>query len=224
MSSIHMENIYPAIDLNIPKRLEEATFALGWFWGPDARFGLTKGVYKTRVGYAGGAKKNPNYHDLGDHSETVQIEYNPSEITYGELLNIFWNSHTPANEPWGRQYMSVIFYQNDIQKGLAIKSKNEHEKKIGKKLYTEILPLTNFHLAETYHQKYYLQLARELATELKDIYPKANDFINSTATAHINGYIKGYGSMTQLTSEIKRLGLSEKAQKRLIQIVDGYGK
>jgi hypothetical protein len=71
----------PPIDLSVPARIETATFALGWFWGPDSRFGSIKGVIRTRVGYTGGKKKNPTYHSLGDHSESIQIDYDPSMIS-----------------------------------------------------------------------------------------------------------------------------------------------
>lgn len=218
-----MRNL-PLIDLNVPKQLEIATFAIGWFWGPDAQFGLTKGVVSTVVGYAGGSKENPTYNDLGNHSETIQINYDSKIISFDELLDIFWRSHSPEYISPSRQYMSMIFYHSEEQKDKAYKSKEDEEKRRKVKIYTEIQPFTKFYLAENYHQKYYLQLVRELMNELGNRYLSFTDFINSTAAAHINGYIKGYGTIERLNKEIDDLGLSDKGKKRLIQIVEGYGR
>jgi peptide methionine sulfoxide reductase MsrA len=68
------------------------------------------GVIRTRVGYAGGTKADPSYHSLGDHSETVEVVYNPEVVSYESMLKVFWESHNPVNRSWSRQYMSAIFY------------------------------------------------------------------------------------------------------------------
>lgn len=214
----------PLIDLKKAKKFETATFAMGWFWGPDAQFGLTHGVVRTRVGYSGGAKDNPTYYDLGNHTESIQVDFDSSIISFEELLNIFWSSHTPQYKAPSRQYMSIAFYHDDDQRKIAEKTKQEYEKRINSKVYTEITPFSRFYLAENYHQKYYLQLARELMKELGDIFNNFEEFIGSTAVAHVNGYIKGYGTLESLSKEIKDLGLSEKGQDRLKQIVEGYGR
>lgn len=216
-------NNLPIIDLNRPKQIETATFAMGWFWGPDAQFGITDGVVSTRVGYSGGTKENPSYYDLGDHSEAIQIDYDPNIISYDELLDIFWKNHSPEYKAPLRQYMSIIFY-NKEQKKKAYETKMKEEKLSNSKIYTEVLQLVKFFPAENYHQKYYLQLTRELMNEFSGIYPNFNDFINSTAAAHVNGYIKGCGSIGMLKKEIKNLGLSEKSNNRLLEIVKGYGR
>ncbi len=88
---------------------ETATFALGCFWGPDARFGSFDGVIRTRVGYAGGTTADPTYHDIGNHTEAVQLEYDPSEITYTTLLMIALESHDPRRQPSKRQYQHILF-------------------------------------------------------------------------------------------------------------------
>jgi methionine-S-sulfoxide reductase len=84
------------MDREIAVRMETASFALGCFWGPEARFGVINGVVHTRVGYAGGTTPHPRYRDLGDHSETVQVDFDPAVITYAELLDVFWKSHNPS--------------------------------------------------------------------------------------------------------------------------------
>ncbi len=93
-----------------------------------------------------------------------------------------------------------------------------------KKIETAILPYTNFYIAEDYHQKYYLQLHRAIADEYKRCLGSVEAFVASTATARVNGYIKGYGTMEGLHRELPQLGLSEAAEKRLEQIVEGYGR
>lgn len=214
----------PVIDKIIPENIETATFALGWFWGPDARFGLTEGVIRTRVGYAGGTKDNPTYHSLGDHTETIQINYDPTKISYEELLDIFWSMHNPKIPTYSRQYMSIIFFHNKEQEKLAMKTRTQEIERENSEVYTEIIPYSKFYLAETYHQKYYMQLVQDFKKEFRTIYPKAKDFMNSTAAAHINGYIKGYGKMKLLKNELNDLGLSASSCKRLLDIVDGYGR
>lgn len=145
-------------------------------------------------------------------------------ISYRDLLNIFWNSHAPEYKSPSKQYMSIIFYHNEKQKKIANETLMEKEKRINSKIYTEIVPYREFYLAENYHQKYYLQLVRELMDEFQTMYSSFRDFIDSTSAAHINGYIKGYGTIEMLSNEIKDLGLSEMGQKRLQQAVEGYGR
>lgn len=145
----------PKIDEKQPKETKTATLALGCFWGPDAKFGAVPGVIKTQVGYSGGEKENPTYHDLGNHTETVQIEYDPKKVTYRELLEIFWNSHNPTSYTT-KQYMSIIFTHNENQEKIAHETKIEEEQN-GKNLVTEIKPFKKFYPAEDYHQKYHLR-------------------------------------------------------------------
>jgi len=208
----------PLIDANAPAETETATFALGWFWGPDSWFGSLNGVTRTRVGYAGGTSNNPTYYNLGNHSETVQIDYDPTVISYEELLSVFWKTHNPAYEPYSQQYKSAIFFHNEEQQKLATESKLQEEARRGEKLYTEILPFSGFTLAEDYHQKYYLKNFPDILEELARIYPDTNSLINSTAAARINGYAGGYGTIEQLETELKSFGLSASGEKRLLDI------
>ncbi len=173
----------------------------------------------TRVGYAGGEKENPTYHELGDHTEAIQIDYDPAQISYEELLEIFWDSHSPTSRPRSRQYMSVIFFHDEEQEQLARESKARREEKTGGRIYTEIVPLSPFYLAEDYHQKYYLQGDYELKKELRDYYPDLKAFVYSTAAARINGYVAGYGSPAALEEELATFGLSESGEKRLLRRV-----
>lgn len=153
---------------------------------------------RTRVGYAGGTQQNPTYYNLGDHTETIQIDYDPEQITYAELLDVFWDSHDPTAPSWSRQYMSAIFFENSEQQRLAEASKQQAEERLGRPLYTEILSLDRFYLAEDYHQKYYLRRSQELMAALQTVYPDDADMVNSTAAARLNGYVGGYGTLEDL--------------------------
>jgi peptide-methionine (S)-S-oxide reductase len=175
-------------------------------------------VVRTRVGYAGGTTKNPTYRGLGDHTETVEIDFDPSRISYSRLLDVFWQSHDPAARPWSRQYRSGIFFHSKEQQRLALESRDREAARRGK-IYTEILPYTGFTLAEDYHQKYRLQQESDLMIELQSIYPSMRDFINSTAVARINGFLGGSGAPDDLKREIDSYGLSASGRKRLIEIL-----
>ena len=120
---------------------------MSWFWFPEAQFGSTKGIIRTRVGYAGGSKVNPTYYALGDHTETVDVDYDPAITNYEELLKIFWNNHDPCTKN-KRQYMSAIFYHDDEQKEAALRTKDEVTKSRNKPVATEILPAKEFYVAE----------------------------------------------------------------------------
>jgi peptide-methionine (S)-S-oxide reductase len=192
----------PPIDASAPAQTETATFALGCFWAPDSLFGSLDGVVRTRVGYAGGTTESPAYHNLGDHTETIQIDYDPTQISYEQLLDIYWDSHNPTLRTSSRQYMSIIFYHNSEQRELAIETKQREEASLGRQVYTEIIPFSEFYLAEDYHQKYHLQQVPELMEELAAIYPNFADFINSTAVARINGYAGGHVTLQDLQEQL----------------------
>jgi peptide-methionine (S)-S-oxide reductase len=175
-------------------------------------------VIRTRVGYAGGDSENPTYHNLGGHSETIQIEYDPSKITYSDLLKVFWDSHSPTYAPYSYQYASIIFYHDEEQMKLALESKEQEETRLGQKLYTSIMPYTEFYLAEDYHQKYYLKNEPELIRGFLTIYPDESGITNSTAAARFNGYVAGNGSQESLQKDLKSFGLSEQGEKLLLEM------
>jgi peptide-methionine (S)-S-oxide reductase len=175
---------------------------------------------RTTVGYAGGTTTDPTYRNIGDHTETVEVEYDPSQISYGDLLEVFWHAHSPTSRSWSRQYASLIFYYNDAQKELAEASRTRLQAELGRTVYTEILP-ANFYPAEDYHQKYYLK-GTSLAREYRAIYPEENDFTNSTATARVNGYAAGYGTPETLQAELDDLGLSPEGKEKLLEYA-GHG-
>jgi len=173
---------------------------------------------RTRVGYAGGTTPNPTYKRIGDHSETLQLDYDPAVITYQELLDVFWESHDPRVPPTSRQYASIIFYHDEEQRQLAERSIATRTERQGE-LWTELLPAGEFFWAEDYHQKYQLRGDRPLLAEFNAIYPDPRDWTNSTAVARVNGYLGRNGTLQQLKAEIDTLGLSQAAQQRLLDIV-----
>src|SRR6267154_229157 len=146
--------------------LKTATFGAGCFWCTEAVFPSVKGVTKVVSGYSGGKVKNPSYREvcsaLTGHAEVTQITYNPKEVSFEELLEVFWNTHDPttlnrqgADE--GTQYRSAVFYNDEEQKKIAEQYKKQLEASHVYKspVVTEISPLINFYPAEDYHQNYF---------------------------------------------------------------------
>ena len=198
-------------------KIDTATFGLGWFWGSDAAFGALKGVVRTRVGYAGGVSESPTYQNIGDHTEVVEVDYNPNLISYKELLDYFFENHNPYRQSYSRQYYSMILYHDEEQFNTILEVKRELEDNSGKEIQTEINDYQEFFLAETYHQKYYLQQHRKFKNHYLDLY-SVREFIDSTAVARVNGYLGKKGSKEQLLNEIGKLGLTEELQKELLDI------
>ncbi len=160
---------------------------------------------------------NPTYHDLGNHSETIQIDYDPKKISYSELLNIFWDSHRPTSRSYSRQYKSIIFFHNEEQKQAALESKKKREALWGEPVYTDMVPFTRFTRAEDYHQKYYLRQVKNLMQALQTMYPDPLDLTDSATAAKINGYVAKYGDRASLEKILPYLGLTKEEERILIQ-------
>lgn len=176
-------------------------------------------MIRTRVGYAGGQTVSPTYSAIGDHAETVQVDYDPGVLTYNQLLDIFWKSHKPTRRFASRQYMKAVFFHNDQQRELAMASKAALEQKIGSTVKTEVVPIRSFTMAEDYHQKFTLKRHNGLKNEMSLIYPRHQDFVYSTAVARLNGYVGRHGTKEQLMKEIESLGLSAEGKKALTDMV-----
>lgn len=147
------------------ENLKLATFGAGCFWGVEETFRQTKGVKETAVGYMGGKMDNPSYEDVctdrTGHVEVVEVEYDPTEVSYDELLKVFWENHNPTTmnrqgPDHGSQYRSVIFYHDDEQRAEAEQSKEDLELsgKWDDPIVTAIEPAQTFYRAEEYHQQY----------------------------------------------------------------------
>ena len=170
------------------------------------------------MGYAGGVKPSPTYRSLKDHTEVVQVDYDPELVSFDSLLSLFWASHNPAARLFGRQYMSLILTADDAQQTAAELGKEQAEARYGK-VHTEIKHLSEFYLAEDYHQKYYLTRVPTLLRELRERYPTFAQFVDSLQVARVNGYVAGYGTSAMLGAEIDELPLSAEAKRRLQDIV-----
>ena len=146
--------------------IERATFGAGCFWGVESAFREVKGVTSTAVGYSGGPLTDPTYRDVcsGEtgHAEVVQLEYDPSQVSYEQLLAVFWSIHDPTQlnrqgPDFGMQYRSVIFFHSPEQEAAARASlaKLEASGRLKCKIVTQILPASEFWRAEEYHQQYF---------------------------------------------------------------------
>lgn len=145
--------------------MEKATFGAGCFWGVEAAFRQVPGVIDAAVGYEGGTLTDPTYRDVcGDqtgHAEVVQVEFDPAQVSYERLLDVFWRIHDPTTmnrqgPDVGTQYRSVIFYHTPEQEQTARASKErlEQSRKLRRPVVTEIVPAQTFYRAEESHQRY----------------------------------------------------------------------
>jgi peptide-methionine (S)-S-oxide reductase len=150
--------------MNDQPKTATATLAGGCFWCMEAIYQTVPGVLKITSGFAGGTVPNPSYEDVctgtTGHAESIQIQYDPSKISYEKILDLFWKAHDPTTlnrqgNDEGTQYRSVIFYGNDQEKAIADKSKAAAQADFKDPIVTQIVPLQIFYPAEKYHQNYF---------------------------------------------------------------------
>ncbi|KAA9010722.1 peptide-methionine (S)-S-oxide reductase MsrA [Histidinibacterium aquaticum] len=166
----HFVNQRP-LTMEVPAGHEVAIFGMGCFWGVERMFWQLDGVYLTMVGYAGGETPNPTYREVctgkTGHNEVVRVVYDPSKVSYEDLLRVFWEGHDPTQgmrqgNDRGTQYRSGIYYTSEAQKEAAERTKAQFAPRLKDAGYgavtTEILPAPEFYFAEDYHQQY---LAKE---------------------------------------------------------------
>ncbi|REJ41820.1 MAG: peptide-methionine (S)-S-oxide reductase MsrA [Microcystis flos-aquae TF09] len=164
--STHYVNGHP-LQPPFPASMESAMFGLGCFWGAERKFWQLEGVYTTAVGYAAGITHNPTYQEvctgMTGHNEVVLVVYDPSVISYEQLLKVFWESHNPTQgmrqgNDTGTQYRSGIYTYSPLQKQLAEKSRSIYQEALNKaghgQITTEIIDAPEFYYAEVYHQQY----------------------------------------------------------------------
>ncbi len=150
-----------------PEHTRKALFGIGCFWGAERRFWETPGVYTTAVGYSGGFTPNPTYEEvcsgLTGHNEVVLVVYEPQQVSYADLLRLFWEAHDPTQgmrqgNDVGTQYRSGIYTYDDEQAALARESRDAYQRVLAEAGYgaitTEIVPASEFYYAEDYHQQY----------------------------------------------------------------------
>jgi peptide-methionine (S)-S-oxide reductase len=143
---------------------EKAIFGAGCFWGIEAEFREVEGVVEVISGYSGGRTENPTYGDVCSgatgHAEVIEVEYDPSKVSYEELLEVFWREHDPTQlnrqgPDVGTQYRSVIFFFTPEQEAAAHASKEKAQERFKKPIATQIVPASEFYRAEEYHQRYF---------------------------------------------------------------------
>ena len=155
------------ISAPFPDGMKLAMFGMGCFWGAERKFWQTAGVYSTAVGYAAGFTPNPSYEEvcsgMTGHNEVVLVVYDPAQVTYEKLLQVFWESHDPTQgmrqgNDAGTQYRSGIYYDDDGQREAAERTRDAFQQQLTKAGYsaitTEIIPAPEFYYAEDYHQQY----------------------------------------------------------------------
>jgi peptide-methionine (S)-S-oxide reductase len=152
---------------------KKATFGAGCFWGVEAAFRQLEGVTGTRVGYAGGRLENPTYEDVCSHTtghaEVVEVTYEPEEVSYDQLLDVFWRKHDPTQlnrQGWdiGDQYRSFVFFHDEEQRSAAERSKEREQAEYRMPIVTLIEPAPTFYEAEDHHQQYLEKRGRSSCT------------------------------------------------------------
>lgn len=173
-----------------------------------------KGVLRTRVGYCGGEKETPTYYSLGDHTEAMSIDYDPSVTSYDAMLALFWDAHRCERNNTSRQYINALFPRNAAQAETAKVSLAARAAQLGiaeSKVATEIIPIERFTYAEGYHHKYYLTRHADLRGFLERTYPSEKAFADSTAGTRLNAYLgSGVGlDWPSFLAELPSYGLPE---------------
>ena len=162
----------PALPGNGPAGAQRATFAAGCFWGVEAGFREIEGVLETAVGYTGGVTNNPTYREVcgspTGHAEAVEVWFDPSRVTYEDLLTHFWQAHNPTTRnrqgvDIGSQYRSAIFTHSPEQQAAAVASRDGEQSRRRREIVTEIVPASRFYRAEEYHQRYFEKSGRSRA-------------------------------------------------------------
>ncbi|KAE9421353.1 hypothetical protein Angca_007309 [Angiostrongylus cantonensis] len=197
--------------------LARAYLGMQCFWGESA-FAKVKGIKKTRVGYAGGTTAHPTYGNIGDHTEITEVQFDPTMISYGQVLEFFWSHHNPEQRR-KKQYQSAILYETDEEKKIAENSYQWAKSKYGD-IETYVVKLDKFYQAEDYHQKYWLRNQRDIFDELK-----LNDsqVVNSILATKINAYCAGYTDFSELEELKKDHGLSDSLVDRIKKFASAGG-
>jgi len=172
---------------------ETATFGVGCFWGPDAKFGALDGVVRTRVGYAGGTKADPTYHSLGDHTEVFQLDFDPDVVSYTHLLDHVFRSHDPRSQTRKTQYQNVVLTETAAQQN-ALEEFLQTRGLPTDAIDTRVEQLSQFYLAEDYHQKYTLRSKRVFMNAFEELEYDETRLRESPAAAKLNGYASGHDS------------------------------
>ncbi len=160
----------------------------------------------------------PTYRNLGDHSEAIEIGFDPERISYERLLFELFAAHAPTAEPWSRQYRSAVFAHDAAQRGAAERAVRAEALRRGATIHTAIEEAGTFWQAEDYHQKYRLRAHEDLLAEVRAVYPDTDDLVRSTLAARLNAWVAGWGDESQVARELERSGLSPAARERALAL------
>lgn len=163
-------------------------------------------MIRTRVGYCGGAKVAPTYHNLGDHSEAIQIDFDPTRLSYDELLALARSEGNFGGQSYSRQYRSVVFYHSAAQKAAAQKAG-----------IREVEPVGTFTRAEDYHQKYYLQQSR-VVKDFYAMFPTDHAFTDSTAVTRANAIVGGHVARERVQALLPQMGVGQDTAAALLKL------
>lgn len=169
----------------------------------------------TLVGYAGGSTEKPTYRSIGDHSETVLVEFDPAQVSYAALLEVFWANHDPTAKPYLTQYRNAVFTTSEQQRQTAEDSRRQLAERTGRPVQTAIEAAGSFTQAEDYHQKYYLQRVAPLMAELQQRYPDRQQLYRSAVAARLNGYLGCHGDPATFGADLRKFGLSDELERDL---------
>jgi peptide-methionine (S)-S-oxide reductase len=171
------------------------------------------------VGYAGGRTSDPTYHALGDHSEAVEVVFDPTVTGYDRLLEVFWASHQPSRGSWSRQYRNAVLVKGGTQRESAERSRDRLAASIGSRVHTSIEELERFWPAEGYHQKYSLRHRGGSWRLLEARLGGEWAVVDSTAAARLNGLVGGYGTREAAAAELERAGFSPEERFEILAAV-----
>ena len=172
----------------------------------------------TRVGYAGGKSATPTYTRMGDHTESIEITYDPARVSYAQLLEKFWSSHDPTHGSGSRQYRALALTSGGTQDRLARETREQLAAREGRAVQTEVAPLQAFYPAEDYHQKYYLRRDADLWRAVRALFPDENAALQSTLAARLNGWLGGHGSLADVEQALAGLAAPADARERVLAL------
>jgi peptide-methionine (S)-S-oxide reductase len=155
---------------------------------------------------------------MGDHTEAMQVDFDPQQIGYEDVATLFWKTHNPCATPYSRQYMSAIWYHDGQQQEFVQSLLTAANERFDGAVTTPVEPLQVFYLAEDYHQKYRLQSKRGLMSVFQTMYPTFNDFNNSTAATRLNAFAAGNGTRRLFEEEVNQYGFPREELESVLRI------
>ena len=180
-------------------------------------------MVRTRVGYCGGKQKSPTYRSIGDHSESIQVEYDPTKVSYEQLLAVFWADHDPTYRSSSRQYQAFVFVKGDAQARVAQASLADVASRDKGACRPRSSSSTRSGPPRTTTRSTRSATTALLMAELHAMYPDETAFRESTAAARINGWLGGSGTLASFRAISKDLGLSDRARAHLETLVVDRG-